>query len=138
MASQSEFSRIVEIDDSILSKKLYAKANDFERADLAERFSLHSVNFMEIEYVVLNSNIVKGAYSLVCKLRAEVIKFTMADTDEKEVLDESFCLTLIDEENLKRNETVLRGDDIEIIDIKRPKIDIGEIAAQYLSLYVYM
>lgn len=138
MVSQSEFSRIVEIDDSVLNKKLYAKADDFERADLAKRFLLHSVNFMEIEYVISDSNIVKGAYGLVCILRAEVIKFATADTEEKRVLDESFCLTLVDEESLKRNETVLKGEDIEIIDIKCPKIDIGEIAAQYLSLYVYM
>lgn len=138
MAIQPEFSRILEINESMLDTKLSVSANKDELSNLAERFALHSVKFVEAEYIVSKKESIKGAFTLSCVLRAEIVKFVIENTGEKAMLEEEFDIVIIDEKNLKKYEDFLQEEDIEIVDLDDPKIDIGEMVAQYLSLFVYM
>ncbi len=133
-----EFSRIIEISENTLDKKINISAKQEELSKLAGRFSLHSIKFINIECIISNVLNIKDAYNLTCSLRSEIVKFMIGTMEEVITLDENFDIILITEDNLKRNEELLKEDDIEIIDLQNPKIDIGEVNAQYLSLFVYM
>lgn len=133
-----EFSRKVKIDDKILNTKFEIEANSEELRALAERFALHSLKHLKVSYLISKKDSIDGAFLLDCQLDAEVVKFVVEGEEEKLVLQEDFDVTLIREEDVKPNEEILQEEDIEIIDLKNPWIDVGEIAAQYLSLCVYM
>lgn len=138
MTFTPEFSRVIEINEDILDKKMNISAKEKELSKLAGRFGLHSIKFINIEYIISKKDSIKGSYNLTCSLRSEVVMFMIEHTEETMTLDENFDIILIAEDSLKKHEEILKEEDIEIIDPEEPKIDIGEVSAQYLSLFVHM
>ena len=138
MASKQnyEFSRVVKIDDSILNKKLKVYAEEPELKTLANRLNLERVNFLNLEYIIIPKEDIKGAFSLIAELQSNVTKFIINEYEENALIDEKFDVILINEKDLKPNLELLQDFDIELL--VEGTVDIGEIASQYLSLCIYM
>lgn len=134
---KNEFSRIIEIEDSILEKNFNLHADAEELKNLAKRFDVLKIKNLDLKYMIIKKDGLSNAYNLVAKLHSDVVKFSVEGVDEELNIDESFDVVLLDEETSKLNSELLEDSDIEIYDEEK-KFDIGEIAAQYLSLCIFM
>ena len=132
-----EFSRVVELRDAILNRKFEARATDEELCALAHRFDVHRIDELDIEYFITNKHDILGAYTLMVTLRSKVVRFVIDANEESIDVDEKFDIVLLSEDMARNNYEELKEFDIEIFSGDR-KIDVGEIASQYLSLCVYM
>ena len=133
----NEFSRILEINNKILDKRFVAKAGCEELKGLSERFEISEITTLSMEYFITEHTDIMGAYMLVCKLTAHVVKFVIEETEECMDINEQFDVVLLTEAMARNNYEELKDFDIEIFGEDR-KVDIGEIAAQYLSLCIFM
>lgn len=131
-----EFSRIIDIASDVLNKKTEIVANQDELKKLAERFGLHEISDLKLEYIVAPKEDIQEALILSGRLLANVTKFIINEFEEKSQIDEKFDVILIEERLVQENLEQIKDCDIEIIDDNI--VDIGEIASQYLSLCVYM
>ena len=133
----NEFSRILEINNRILDKRFVVKASYDELKGLSGRFEISEITNLSMEYFITEHTSITGAYMLVCKLTAHVVKFVIEDTEECMDINEQFDVVLLTEAMARNNYEELKDFDIEIFGEDR-KVDIGEIAAQYLSLCIFM
>ena len=106
-----EFSRVVELREAILNRRFEAKATSEELRALAQRFEVHRIDELEIEYFIIEKH----------------------DVD----VNEKFDVVLLSEDMARNNYEELKEFDIEILGEDR-KVNVGEIASQYLSLCIYM
>ncbi len=137
MNSNIEFSRAIQIDNAKLGKKFHIEATEDELNKIATRFGLHRINYLKLQYIIATRDSIPNAYNLICHMDAKVVKFIIEDSEETLIIDEDFDIVLLDEISLKSYSEILKNEDIELID-NNMLFDIGEIAAQYLSLFVYM
>ena len=70
-------------------------------------------------------------------IKSDVVKFVVDGKDESVNIDENFDVVLLTEDMARNNYEQLRDFDIEIFGADR-MVDVGEIAAQYLSLCIFM
>ena len=131
-----EFSRVIDLEDAIFNEKLEILAEEEELKALAKRFGVHDINSLKLEYVITQKDDIPGAFILLCRLFSRVTKFIIEETGETSQIDEKFDVVLIDETTAKLNLDLLKDFDIEILEDN--KFNIAEIAAQYLSLCIYM
>ncbi|MDR2666832.1 MAG: hypothetical protein LBB34_01790 [Holosporales bacterium] len=104
---------------------------------MAKRFEIEKIKNFEFEYIITKREDIWDAYSLFGRIIATVIKFTVAEKDESVEINEKFDVILLSEDTARNNYEQLQDSDIELFD-KNKEIDIGEIAAQYLSLCIFM
>lgn len=134
---QKEFSRIVEIKEGMLNKKFETSANSDELIALANRFEVHRVDDLSLNYLVTEKTDILGAYTLLASIKSKVIKFAIENKEESVDINEKFDVVLLTEDMARNNYEELKEFDIEVFrDGKR--VDVGEIAAQYLSLCIFM
>ena len=132
-----EFSRVIKVDDSLLDTKFNIDATESELAKIATRLDLHSIKNMKLEYIITVRPDIPGAFNFVCHLTSDIVRFIIDGVEETCQIDEEFDVVLIEEQSLKDSVEILKNDDVEILDADG-MVDIGEIASQYLSLFVYM
>ena len=132
-----EFSRFVEITDHILNVKWKLEATFEELQALAKRFDVIRIDNLYLEYMIISKHDILGAYELVASIKSRVIKYIIDETEESIDIDENFDVVLLTKDMAKNNYDALRECDIEIFNDDR-RIDVGEIASQYLSLCIFM
>jgi len=137
MSNNNEFSRIIEIKDDILERKFQIEAKDFELKALAKRFEVYNIKFLYSDYIITPKPDIWGAYILTLNVKSNVTKFMIGEKEENISIDDKFDIILLDESMARNNYDQLKDYDIEIFD-KNLQFDIGEIAAQYLSLCIFM
>ena len=78
-----------------------------------------------------------GAYILSMLLTSKVSKFVAGGTSEDIDINEKFDVVLLDEDMARNNHEQLHNCDIELFE-NGNIVDIGEIAAQYIALCIFM
>lgn len=134
---QHEFSRVVEIRGSVLNKKFETQANSEELAALARRFEINRIEKLNLDYLITEKHDILGAYTLIASIKSKVVKFVIEGKEETLDIDEKFDVVLVTEDMAKNNYEELQEFDIEVFNEDK-KVDIGEIASQYLSLCIFM
>ena len=132
-----EFSRILEVNESITDKTGVIEANINELKALADRFEVDEIKNLKAEYMITKKSDIEGAYIFSCHLTASVVKFVIEKNEELFQIDDRFDVVLLDEDMARNNYEQLKDFDIEIFD-KNQQVDLGEIVAQYLSLCIFM
>ena len=133
----SEFSRVIEIKETLLDRKFETKANSDELVALAERFDVHKIENLTLDYFVTEKQDILGAYTLIASIKSKVIKFIVEDREESMEINEKFDVVLLNEDMARNNFEELREFDIEVFNEDK-RVDVGEIASQYLSLCIFM
>lgn len=140
-----EFSRIVKTEEMVIGKeKLVVEANEKERAALAERFELVSINSLRAELEVKTASngevTVRGPMSAEivqnCVATLEPVPETVEDTVEvlfsPHVSEDDMPSNPDDLENLSEEELMALLEQPEpLVD---GKIDLGEVVAQFLAV----
>lgn len=140
-----EFSRIVKTEEMVSGKeKLAVEANEKERAALAERFELVSINSLRAELEVKTASngevTVRGPMSAEivqnCVATLEPVPETVEDTVEvlfsPHVSEDDMPSNPDDLENLSEEELMALLEQPEpLVD---GKIDLGEVVAQFLAV----
>ncbi len=134
---QNEFSRLIELDDSILEKKFESKAEKHELEALAKRLDVFKINDFKLDYIITNKQDILGAYTLIASIEAKIVKFLVEGNEESTEIKDKFDVILLTEDMARNNYEQLKDFDIEVFDEDK-KVDVGEIATQYLSLCVFM
>lgn len=134
---QKEFSRIVEIKEGMLNKKFETSANSDELIALANRFEVHRVDDLSLNYLVTEKTDILGAYTLLASIKSKVIKFAIENKEESVDINEKFDVVLLTEDMARNDYEELKEFDIEVFH-EGKRVDVGEIAAQYLSLCIFM
>ena len=137
MQKCSEFSRVIEIKESLLDKTFETRANSEELLALANRFEVHKIDNLDLGYLVTKKSDILGAYILVASIKSKVIKFIIEGREESVELNEKFDVVLVTEDMARNNYEELKEFDIEIFSEDK-RVDVGEIASQYLSLCIFM
>ena len=133
----SEFSRIIEIKTNILNNTFTIEASVDELLALANRFEVSRIENLNVKYLITEKTDILGAYVLVASIKSKVVEFIVDGEEEGVDINEKFDVVLVTEDMARNNFEELREFDIEIFyDEKR--LDVGEIAAQYLSLCIFM
>ena len=132
-----EFSREIEIDSSILDKKHQVSASKHELENLSLRFSIEKILNLDIDYMITKRDDLENCYTLICSLKSKVVKFFIKDNEEIADINEKFDIVLLDKSYETKSLDFLAEEDIEFIS-ENNTIDVGEICAQYLSLFVFM
>ncbi len=133
----SEFSRIIELKGNLLDKKFETKASSEELLALANRFEVYKIDNLDLDYLITEKSDIWGAYMLVASIKSKVVKFIVEGKAECMEINEQFDVVLVTEDIARNSYEELREFDIEIFNEDR-KIDVGEIASQYLSLCIFM
>ena len=133
----SEFSRVVEIKGSLLDKKFVTRATPEELAALANRFEVYKIDNLDLDYLITEKSDILGAYVLVASIKSKVIKFIVEGKEESAEINEKFDVVLVTEDMARNNYEELKEFDIEVFDEDK-RVDVGEIASQYLSLCIFM
>ena len=133
----NEFSRVIELSESILDKKFETEASVEEMAALAKRFDVNAIKSFKLNYLITGKEDIIGAYTLVASIAAKVVKFLINGNEETVNINENFDVVLLTEDMARNNYEELQEMDIEIFDDEK-RVDVGEIAAQYLSLCIFM
>ena len=133
----NEFSRIIELNESILDKKFETKANSEELSALAKRFEVFGIKNLKLNYLITEKEDILGAYTLTASIESKVIKFIIDGNEETVDINENFDVVLLTEDMARNNYEELQEMDIEIFNEEK-RVDVGEIAAQYLSLCIFM
>jgi Cu/Ag efflux pump CusA len=134
---KNEFQRVVKLCEVTLDVKISTRANLEELAHIAKRFDVEKIKRFEFEYIITKKEDIWDAYSMFGRIVATVVNFSVAGKDESIDIDEKFDVTLLSEDAARNNYEQLQDLDIEVFD-KNKEIDVGEIAAQYLSLCIFM
>lgn len=136
-SEKGEFSRLIEINESILNKKFETKASDDELKNLATRFDVYKIENLVLTYIITEKHNISGAYDLIASIKSKVVKFLIDGKEESVDIEETFDVILLTEDMARNNYEELQNYDIEIFDEEKI-VDVGEIAAQYLSLCIFM
>ena len=134
---KNEFSRVIELSESILDKGFETEANGDELKALAKRFDVFRIDNLKFNYLVTEKQDILGAYTLIASIESKVAKFVVDKNEETVDINEKFDVVLVTEDMARNNYEELQNFDIEIFDEDR-RVDVGEIAAQYLSLCIFM
>jgi hypothetical protein len=136
---QHEFSRIIDIkemesflainDDGCFGT---AEATENEESLLAERFGMDKVSGMKVIYKIRKSLLFSGGYDVVYNLTAHV---TVCDHESD--IDETLELLVVPHGSDVDDIVEQHKMDVEPLD-ENGMVDLGEIAAQYLSLLTYL
>ncbi len=133
----NEFSRVIEINESVLNVKSEISANENELQALAKRFDVFKISNLKLNYIITEKEDILGAYMLSASIESKVIKFLVDGKEESVDINENFDVVLLTEDMARNNHEELQDFDIEVFDEEK-RIDVGEIAAQYLSLCIFM
>lgn len=132
-----EFSRIIQINSSILDKRFQIIANEEECDRLSYRFNLECIKNLEAECIITKREDLENSYTLICHMKSDIVKFKIEDDEEKFIIEEEFSVVLLDPSYESRNLDFLDNEDIEFLS-QNDSVDIGEIVSQYVSLFVFM
>jgi uncharacterized metal-binding protein YceD (DUF177 family) len=132
---KSEFSRMVSMTKIFTNQgHVHFQATPEESTHLAQRFDLASIQKLDVTFTLEPGKTHKGGFYVVGKLVADVVQrcvVTLKDVPEN--VDVSFELHVLDEcHNTEQSLEDLGDDDVEFM--VKDEVDLGEVAAQYLSL----
>lgn len=130
--SAAEFARVVDVPRAVGRRSTHAiAANEQERAALARRFALLSLDRLEAE--VRLEGLEGGLVRLTASLDAELVQSCVATLEPvPSRIAETFTLLYGAAETAR--DIVLDGDDETVEPLEGGKIDIGEAVAQELAL----
>lgn len=135
MDSHNEISRIVNLRQLCKKSFHYSfKATQDELLALARRLNIVAVKSFKAAYAI-KENLTQKSYALTAHLEAEVVQqcvSTFAEVPEQ--IDVCFNLYMIDGKNQDNSFKATIDDDDDVEFSLNGTIDLGEIAAQYLSL----
>lgn len=140
-AVKPEFSRFVDVDDIKDGQSVREKltADEDERRALAKRFDLKEIKSFRADITVTNQG---GVIFLVTgKLTADIVQTCVVTLEPVPVrIEESFEVYCADAESIPVVSNDMEYDVTEDEDLPEPivdgKINIGELAAQFLSLAI--
>lgn len=132
-----EFSRVVEVRKNILDKKFEIFASNDDLKGLANRFGIFDIESLTLKYTISDKANIAGAYLLSIEITSSLTKSVVAGLEENMEIEENFDIILLNEKAAKENEKRFKNSDVEILS-ENNSVDIGEIASQYLSLFVFM
>lgn len=132
---KSEFSRVTSMTKIFTNQgHVNFQATAEECSRLAERFDLASINILDVTFTLEPGRTHKGGFYVTAKLVASVVQrciVTLKDVPEQ--VDVVFELHILDERyNTEQSLEELGDDDVEFM--VKDEVDLGEVAAQYLSL----
>ncbi|MHC8493703.1 YceD family protein [Thalassospira sp. SM2505] len=140
-----EFSRIVKTDEQVSAKeKLLIEANEKERAALAKRFELVSIDSLTAELTISTAS--NGEVTVRGPMNAEIVQNCVATLEPvPEVIEDTVEVLFsphVSEEDLPSNpddlEDLSEEELMALLDQPEPlvdgKIDVGEVVAQFLAV----
>jgi len=134
-----EFSRMILLSNIGIKDGLYDfEANSEECEALARRFGLKAISLLKAHVRV--EGLKRQEYRLVINLRADIIQtcgITTEDMSSK--INEDFSIKLVREEPEEQREEqdiVFDHDDEDIEVMTSDHVDVGELIAQHLSLFI--
>lgn len=131
----NEFSRMINVAKA-MSKNMAVdfQATPEECAALAERFGLASVSSFQVSLAVGPGHTHKGGFYVTGSLMASVVQRCVATSkDVPETVNDSFELHILDKKHNNEQTLIDLGDD-DVEFSAFDEVDLGEVAAQYLSL----
>lgn len=128
-----EFSRVVRIDQlGRYADKVTIVAEEGERAALAKRFGLSSLDRLEADYALSQE---EGAIMARGQMRATLAQPCVATgTPVPEEIDAPFTLRFVPESAVDVEEIELDADDCDTIGYSGEAIDMGEAVAETMAL----
>lgn len=140
-----EFSRIVKTDEQVNPKeKLVIEANDKERAALAKRFELVSIDSLTAELTIKTAS--NGEVTLRGTMHAEIVQSCVATLEPvPETVEDAIEVLFsphVSEDDLPSNpddlEDLSEEELMALLDQPEPlvdgMIDVGEVVAQFLAV----
>ncbi|WP_336081066.1 YceD family protein [Thalassospira sp. CH_XMU1448-2] len=140
-----EFSRIVKTDEQVSAKeKLVIEANEKERAALAKRFELVSIDSLTAELTISTAS--NGEVTVRGPMNAKIVQNCVATLEPvPEVIEDTVEVLFsphVSEEDLPSNpddlEDLSEEELMALLDQPEPlvdgKIDVGEVVAQFLAV----
>ena len=140
-----EFSRIVKTDEQVSAKeKLAIEANEKERAALAKRFELVSIDSLKAELTISTAS--NGEVTVRGPMTAEIVQNCVATLEPVPELVED-TIEVLFSPHVSEDDLPSDPDDLEelseeelmaLLDQPEPlvdgKIDLGEVVAQFLAV----
>lgn len=128
-----EFSRVIRIDQlGRHADKVMIVADEAERAALAKRFGLSSLDRLEADYALSQE---EGAIMARGRVRATLAQPCVATgTPVPEQIDAPFTLRFVAETAVEAEEIELDADDCDTIGYTGEAIDMGEAVAETMAL----
>ncbi|URK18748.1 YceD family protein [Thalassospira sp. GO-4] len=140
-----EFSRIVKTDEQVSAKeKLAIEANEKERAALAKRFELVSIDSLKAELTICTAS--NGEVTVRGPMTAEIVQNCVATLEPVPELVED-TIEVLFSPHVSEDDLPSDPDDLEdlseeelmaLLDQPEPlvdgKIDLGEVVAQFLAV----
>jgi len=117
-------------------RKLHLSANPAERKKLAERIEVPEVKHLEVDFKAEKE--AAGIYLLRGHIKAKLVQTCVRTLQPVSTgIDEAFEVTFMDEGIYAEQEQAEEETEIEDIEVLTgEEVNLGEIAAQYLSLFV--
>lgn len=128
-------SRIIDIHDNILNKNFEIVFSADEKSRVEQRLDLTIVSFLAT-YVIKNNPSFTDAYDVCFHLTAKIAKQAGKNDAKTTKIDEHFSVLLLNNRDIDISLEQFNEFDVE--KISDGKVDVSEIAVQYLSLYTYM
>lgn len=132
-----EFSRIFQLDkSSAASVNFRAKAEAAELIALAKRFDLREIKNLTVEFTITR-RCEAGEYDLVGNGQADVIQACVISLrDVPDHIEFSFHTKLVEgvEQPIDESDYSFLEEETDVDYYQNSQVDLGEIAAQYLSL----
>ena len=129
----TEFSRAYDIR-KLPTRPLHLEANEQERADLATRFDLVSVQLLVADIVLEAKD---EAIAMSGTLRASIVQSCAISGDDlPQSIAEDIAIRFVPERPIDEEELELEEDDLDEIAYSGTTIDVGEAVAQSLALAI--
>jgi uncharacterized metal-binding protein YceD (DUF177 family) len=132
---KNEFSRVVSMSKVFSNQgTVHFSGTPEECSDLAKRFDLASIKNLDVTFYIHVGRTHKGGFFVTGTLASSVVQRCIVTLkDVPETIAESFELHVLDERyNTEQSLEDLGDDDVEFM--IKDEVDLGEVAAQYLSL----
>ena len=127
----SEFSRFVDLSQEDFNVPKTIEATTKECHDLAQRFDLVNLQHLCVSYTITQKEEFEDIYTAIVQFRAVI--WTQQDpVESKEIHEEILCRFYPDSKPIRDNDAWDINIDIDFHE--DGKVDIGEIAAQYIFI----
>lgn len=101
---------------------------------LASRFNIKSINLLRVDFTVETST-EKGTYWVKGTLKASVVQSCITTFEDlTESIEETFSVVLYEPDWAERIDSLDIDDDRDFEALISGRVDLGELAAQYLAL----
>lgn len=128
--------RVVNLSTVVMDKKYNICFSAEELARIKDHLDLHDISNFVVSYSFRQNEIFAKTYDLCCNINAKCT-LIIDDGCNKDVdVNENFVVTLLDQKVTNISADIMHKLDIELIE--NNKVNISDLAIQYLSLNLYM